>query len=140
MAIVDYMTHSIETDRSLDDIPLGIQAFWVTWIVQAEVNNGGFNQFYCNTADRLSVDAIKAFRYFNANAHADLMQQANAKRANEGATPKSMQADATKQSFVDSYAHSSLSPFDTRFEELQDELTELRHQKIRSVPHEFCDD
>ncbi len=40
------------------------RAFWLTWVVEGEVNNGGFNQYYWNTNDRFATDAVDAFRCF----------------------------------------------------------------------------
>ena len=52
-AIVDYVIHQLESgpdeDALLASLSKGNRALWLTWIVESEVNNGGFNQYYWNT-------------------------------------------------------------------------------------------
>jgi hypothetical protein len=44
--------------------PPGVRALYVTWEVEAEVNNGGFHQYYWNTGDRYSEQAVDGFEFF----------------------------------------------------------------------------
>src|SRR5712672_1559263 len=56
-AVFDYAASKLEGHHDdevhiVNKFPPGVRALYVTWEVEAEVNNGGFHQYYWNTADR----------------------------------------------------------------------------------------
>ena len=53
------------------------QHFYAIWGVQAEVNNGGFNQYYFNSSGRYADVAADGFKIIGALKFADLMRRAN---------------------------------------------------------------
>ena len=63
--------------NAVEELSPGQRALYVTWLVEGEVNNGGFNQFYFNSSGQFSGMAVDGFRLFGANKFADLMQRAN---------------------------------------------------------------
>ena len=53
-AVIDYVSAKIGDDfdhevQIVAKLPIGAQALYITWWVEAEVNNGGFNQYYWNS-------------------------------------------------------------------------------------------
>jgi hypothetical protein len=142
-AIFDYVATKLEGHYDnevhiVDALPPGVRALYVTWTVEAEVNNGGFNQYYWNTEDRFSEQAVESFEFFGAVKHATLMREANAVRANESATLAKFKDRDTLEAFSQSYEESHLGPLDERFHKLDENLSALRVAKIRAMPVQLC--
>lgn len=142
-AVLDYANAQLkgrydEEGTRVRELPIGIRALYLTWTVEAEVNNGGFNQYYYNTDDKFSSEAVAAFEYFGATEHAMLMREANAIRAGEAAALQKFKDRGTIDAFSESYEHSELGPLDKRFYRLIENLSQLRVARIRTAPQEFC--
>ena len=141
-AVVDYVStkldgHYDNEETIIAKLPSGIRALYVTWTVEAEVSNGGFNQYYYNTDDKFASDAVGAFEYFGATQHAELMREANTIRAAEAASLKTYKDKGTIEAFSESYEHSKLGPLDERFSKLGENLSQLRVARIRATPEQF---
>ena len=122
MAVFDYALTKLEGNYEQETqvvaaLPPGVRALYLTWVVESEVNNGGFDQYYGNTADRFSDQAVDAFEFFGATELASLMREANRVRADE--------------------RQQKLGPLDDRYYELGDKLSALRIAKIRAQPELF---
>jgi hypothetical protein len=52
------------------------QTFHLVWRLEAEVNNGGFEQFFFNSVGAFTPHAAAAFRRIGANESADLIDAA----------------------------------------------------------------
>ena len=139
--IVDYVVQKLESgfdeDTVLRSLSDGNRALWLTWIVEGEVNNGGFNQYYWNTDGKHSVEAVTSFEFFSASKHASLMREANATRKEEAATIREFEDKNTLEAFSDSYQASKLGPLDDKFYGLSEDLSALRIAKIRTDPELF---
>jgi hypothetical protein len=141
-AVVDYIFSKLEDhydqeEQIISALPAGARALYLTWIVEAEVNNGGFNQYYWNTGGCFAAEAVTAFRFFGAHEHAALMQEANAVRAAEADAISEFEEQGTLEAFSESYEVSKLGPLDERFYQLGEGLSTLRIAKIRELPEEF---
>jgi hypothetical protein len=145
LAVIDYVHAKLrgryeDEAKVLATLPAGIRALYVTWGVEAEVNNGGFNQYYWNSAGQFANDAVAAFEFFSAHKHAQLMQEANGLRTAEKTEIDKFKEEATIEAFSESYEVSKLGPLDDRFYKLNENLSELRIAKIRSEPALFSGD
>jgi len=141
-AVMDYACSKLDADydREVDIVralPYGIRAVYLTWVVEAEVNNGGFNQYYYNTDGIFASEAVEAFEYFGAARHASLLREANAVRATEADVMAEFKALGTLEAFSESYEHSQLGPLDDRFYKLEEDLSQLRIARIREAPESF---
>lgn len=141
-AVFDYAVTKLE--GHYDDeanianmLPPGVRALYVTWEVEAEVNNGGFHQYYWNTQDRYSREAVNGFEFFGAVKHAALMREANSVRAEEIDALAKFRKEDTSEAFAESSEASHLGPPDERFFALDESLSMLRVAKIRSMPAAF---
>jgi Sec-independent protein translocase protein TatA len=114
------------------------QAMFSVWWVEAEVNNGGFNQFYFNSSGQYAQMAVEGFELFGASKFADLMRQAN-QIYNENKERLEEFDDGTMESFSASYKENPLNDLDTEFYELYDTepLNKLRIAYIRKHLSEF---
>jgi hypothetical protein len=144
-AIVDYViakldSHHDQEEAVLNRLPKGVRLLWLTWVVEGQVNNGGFNQYYWNTNDVNSEDAVEAFEFFSAKEHAALMKEANRVRANEIDAMQGFKDQGSLEAFSESYKESKLNPIDSRFYRLNEDLSALRISKIRATPELFSGD
>jgi hypothetical protein len=143
-AIADYVWHKIYDYNRVVEVVHGLRsgtrAMYLTWVVEGEVNNGGFNQYYYNTDGQFASEAVDAFEYFGATQHAALMREANAVRLAEARPMQKFKDEATLQAFSESYKHSKLGPLDERFLKLTEDLSRLRIARVRQAPEEFIGD
>ncbi|WP_051697507.1 DMP19 family protein [Prevotella sp. 10(H)] len=114
----------------------GQQSIYSTWCVEAEVNNGGFNQFYFNSSERFADMAVNGFLLIGAEQHYKLMKEAN-KVYSENKEKLGSYNDGTLQSFSESYKDNPLKELDKIFYELEEDLNELRVKYIRVHYQEF---
>lgn len=116
----------------------GQKAIYVTWILEGEVNNGGFNQFYFNSSGQLADFAEDAFITVGAHKLADLVREAN---LTYDLVKNDLEKynDGTLESFSKSYEGNPLNDLDDKFYELAEvePLSNLRIKYIRSNIEEF---
>jgi hypothetical protein len=120
----------------------GRQAVFATWGLEAEVNNGGFNQYFYNfsTSGQYAEEAADGFVLIGAKKHANLTQRAidlymkNIKYFEK-------YKDGTLESFSKSYDNNSLDKLDKEFYTLDsvEHLSKLRIDYIRKHKNEFID-
>ncbi|WP_444946908.1 DUF4375 domain-containing protein [Microbulbifer sp. VTAC004] len=48
------------------------------WMLEAEVNNGGFNQFFWNSAGDISIETVASLHKIGASKTASIVEAANA--------------------------------------------------------------
>jgi hypothetical protein len=147
--IIDNILKKIESIESYEkqyevikSLSKGRQAIFATWVLEAEVNNGGFNQYFFNFASsgQYAEEARDGFNLIKAKKYADLTQQAIdivLKNAKELSKFK----DGTLESFSKSYENNPLNPLDSKFYELgkTENLSELRITYIRDHISDFVD-
>src|SRR5688572_13529984 len=125
-----------DVTKILETLQPGTRAVYLTWILEGEVNNGGFHQYYWNTGGRFAADTVDAFQYFGLEQHAELMQEANAVFREEAAVMARFQRLNTMQGLLDFHEITRLNQFDDR-SYLLDELSPLRAAMIRAMPEDF---
>ena len=142
-AVIDNIYEQIGDDykkelENVKKLTKGQQAMFSVWWVEAEVNNGGFNQFYFNSSGQYAEMAVDGFELFRATKHADLMRRANLiYSANQERLEEFN--DGTMESFSESYENNPLNALDEEFYELSksESLNELRIKYIREHQTEF---
>ena len=112
------------------------QAIYLIWWLEAEVNNGGFNQYYHNTNGKAYKHLPDALKLVGTTKFASLTQKANdiyEKQNNQG--------DLTKEAFSKSYENNPLNKLDDEFYNLykEENLGELMVKFIRKNKKEFTD-
>ncbi|MDO6388800.1 DMP19 family protein [Pontibacter sp. BT731] len=116
----------------------GQQAIFSTWMVEAEVNNGGFNQFYFNSSGQYANMAVDGFETVGAVKFAELMKEANTVYAS---IEKDLEKfdDGTLESFSASYKENPLNDLDDKFYKLgeSESLTNLKVRYIRENIDQF---
>ncbi len=145
-AIADNIQTKFNEDYSNEEeivrnLSLGQRAFYVTWILEAEVNNGGFNQFYFNSSGQLADLAEDSFKIIGAVKFADLVKQANSVYDDIKDDLEKFN-DGTIESFSKSYEQNPLNELDDKFYKLyKDEpLGQIRIKYIRENVNEFVNE
>ncbi|MDX2048252.1 MAG: DUF4375 domain-containing protein [Chitinophagaceae bacterium] len=116
------------------------QAIYMIWLLEAEVNNGGYNQFYFNPSGQFYKHLPEALKLIGANKFADLTKRANDTFEKEN--PKITQhQDGTLEGFSKSYEDNPLNKFDYEFYNLYkaENLQQIQVDFIRKHKTEFID-
>lgn len=141
--IIDHIHTKMNEDFSNEEdvvrnLSRGQRAVYVTWIVEAEVNNGGFNQFYYNSSGQLADLMVDAFKTIGAPQFADLAGQAHTVYNGIKEDLKKYN-DGTVESFSKSYEGNPLNDFDDKFYKLYESepLSQVKIKYIRDNVNEF---
>ena len=116
------------------EMPAGVRAIYTTWLVDAEVCNGGFNQFFWNQNRELGGEALAGYELMGAEAYADVMRGALATWEAEQAGQARFHAEGTLEAFSASYAHTTLGEADERYLELRDAIRDVWTRFARENP------
>jgi hypothetical protein len=57
-------------------LPAGVRAVYTTWLVDAEVNAGGFRQYFFNSSGQYAGDALAGYELLGAEEYAGVMRSA----------------------------------------------------------------
>ncbi len=116
------------------------QAIYMIWALEAEVNNGGYNQFYFNSSGQFYMHLPDALRLVGANKFADLTEKANKTFENEN-EKITKHRDGTIEGFSKSYDDNPLNDFDSEFYDLYkiENLQQIQVDFIRKNKKEFID-
>lgn len=114
------------------------QAIYLIWVLEGEVNNGGYNQFYFNSSGQFYKHLPDALKLVGANKFSDLTKRAN--ETFEKENPKITQhQDGTLEGFRKSYDDNPLNKFDDEFYALyeNENLQQFQIDYIRKHKNEF---
>ncbi|WP_460938215.1 DMP19 family protein [Spirosoma humi] len=116
------------------------QAIYMIWLLESEVNNGGYNQFYANSGGQYSKYLPSALKLVGADRLADLTQRANEvfKKENEKSSDSQ---DSTTTENSKPYPDYLFKRFDNDFYEIAqvDSLNQVQVDFIRSHKGKFID-
>lgn len=144
-AVIDNIQSKIKPDFSdeyqvVTKLTKGRQAIYTTFYLEAEVCNGGFNQYFYNSTGRFAKEASQGLAKIGAVKLTNLMNQAiNIYAENEQEITK--EQDGTLEGFSNSYDDNPLDELDDIFYALikEENLSALRINYIRNNPKEFID-
>ncbi|MEP7376173.1 MAG: DUF4375 domain-containing protein [Chitinophagaceae bacterium] len=116
------------------------QAIYIIWCLEAEINNGGYNQFYFNPSGQYGDLTPDALKLVGAAKFADLAERANEvyKKENEKITKHQ---DGSLEGFSKSYDDNPLNKFDDEFYELyrKENLQQLQVDFTKKHKQDFID-
>jgi hypothetical protein len=120
----------------------GFQMVHSTLEVEAEVANGGFNQYFWNSSGRFAAEALAGYKLVGATRHAELVEKAIAIYSRERPKQEQFKRKGTVQAFSESYEHTALNALDDPFYALDktEKISPLRIKYIRDHPAEFVGD
>ena len=125
------LARAVEIVRGL---PAGVQAIYSTWLVDAEVNNGGFNQYFWNPSGELAGDALVGYELLGAEEYAVVMRAALAVREIERERMAKFHEAGTMEAFSESYRHTELEEVDQRYYALGDRIYDIWARVARDRP------
>jgi hypothetical protein len=140
-SIVDHVGYLIGDDyeneyKIVMALPKEMRAVYTTWWVEAEVGNGGFNQYFWNSTGQFRHEAVQGYELIGANEHASLLREAIAVYEKEEARLKQYKDKNSLEGFSESYKDNPLNQFDERFFKL-DDANAMRANFIRKNMNAF---
>jgi hypothetical protein len=134
--VIDYIDHKIgdnyeEEYNIVTGLSKGFQAIYTTWWVEAEVNNGGFHQYFWNPSGKFADLAVVGFKEIGAIENAELMEKAIAIVIREFPEMKKFHDKGSPEAFSESYKYTKLNDLDDKFYEYKEDLSGLRIKYIR---------
>jgi hypothetical protein len=115
----------------------GFIAIYTTWWVEAEVVNGGFNQYFFNSSGSFASEAVAGFDLIGTPALARLMERAIAINRENQEKNKKLNVPRTLEAFSKSYKGNRLNKLDDEFYAQMEGLWKTRVRFIRANPHLF---
>lgn len=117
----------------LASLPLPLQAFYSTFIVEAEVYNGGFNQLFYNHGGAVARLAVLGYTAIRSPARSALVAEAVERLLAHMPELRAAWQDDTMEAFMGSYDLQVFDDLDDRFVALHDaeEGQALRIKYIR---------
>jgi hypothetical protein len=139
-AIYDYvatrLADAADSRAALVALPRGLQVFYLSFIVEAEVLNGGLDQFFYNPWSDMADLVAPALRELRADEAADLFEHACGIAAD---LPPLLEfnEDGTAKDVVESQAERALAQLDKRFCPLAGQFPMLRAEFIKKREEVF---
>jgi hypothetical protein len=115
-------------------LPRGVQLMWCSIVVEGELNNGGFNQFFFNGTDALAPVAIAGFEAIGAKPFAAVVNEAIKTARKHAPEVARSWGQGSIDDFMGSYRDEIFKDLDDRFYALyeQVDVTGLRARWMRS--------
>lgn len=114
----------------------GLQMLWATQLVDDEVNNGGFNQYFFNDSGQFAIEAIEGFELIGARERAELVRRAVDQLSRDAPRLKEFYEPRTMDAFMESYRHTDLGAIDNEWFDAQEFFTP-RTRYMREHAAEF---
>lgn len=120
----------------LDTLPLACQAHFIAFILDGEVLNGGFNQFWFNSPE-FAADAAQALEFLELPEAAELARRAS--KIYEGLEHKHREARqaGTIEAFMATYEGTPFQEVDDAYSAREAEWREARIRFIRENIDQF---
>lgn len=139
--IFEHISHGLPSDPDQElayilSLSKPQQVIYIIWLLEGEVNNGGFNQYYYNSSGQFAKLAPDALKLVGATQFAALTQAANKMYEKEKYRITRHQ-DGTSEGFSKSYENNPLDEFDDQFYKLKEPLGELQIAFIRNNKEAF---
>lgn len=114
----------------------GLQMLWATQLLDDEVNNGGFNQYFFNSSGQFAMEAIEGFTLIGAHERADLVRRAVDQLFRDAPRLREFYQQRTMEAFMASYKHTDLGAIDKAWFDAPEFFT-LRTRYIREHSEQF---
>jgi hypothetical protein len=114
-----------DRDSVVAHLPAGVQAVYTTWLVDVEVNNGGFNQFFFNPYGALAGLALAGYELMRADDYASVMRAAIATYEAERESMAAFYESDSPEALEESYEHTALGDVDQQYYSLGDRIYDI---------------
>ena len=134
-AVIDYVVdHMLGPEEGLDAIanwPSALQTWYAAFVVDAEVLNGGFNQFFFNSSGTLAPAVPSALRELGVDQAADIVEEALALLGQHAPALEAAAEEGTIDAFMETYLDQPFSELDDRYGRLEEALRDARIRFLR---------
>ena len=117
-------------------LPPAVRAIYTTWLVDAEVNAGGFHQYFFNSSGQYAGDALSGYELLGAEEYAAIMRSAIATFEIDRVRLASFETE-DPETHADSAVHAVLREIDQRYYALGDRIYHAWAVLAVSRPEEF---
>ena len=117
-------------------LPEAVRGVHAALILDAQVKNGGFNQFFWNAAHWADT-ALQALAVLGATEHAGLLQEAMDLAVDQMSHLLPYHVEGSVEAFSASYKEGVFEALDVRYYGLPD-LDRILSRAIREHPERFC--
>src|SRR5690348_6286838 len=140
-AIVQHVHHRVAGSWGREapiirSLPAGVRAIYTTWLVDAEVNAGGFHQYFFNSSGQYAGDALAGYELLGTEEYASIMRSAIATFEIDRERLASFEAE-DPELLAESTAHAELHEIDQRYYALGDRIYHAWAVFVLSRPEEF---
>lgn len=136
--VVDHMLGKGAEPDAIATWPEGLQAWYITFVVDAEVLNGGFNQLFFNSSGALTPAAPWAFEQIGSYAAADLMRRALELLEQHAPALEAAAGAGTSEAFMATYVDQPFAKLDQQYCQMEEELRSARLRFIREQAASLC--
>ena len=121
-----------ESTQGYDSLRPEERVFYCVWTLEAEVNNGGFSQFYFNCSGDIATKVPDALRSIGATHTASIAERANAVFGADGPSVDCVERQARLEELGDA-ASAELEVFDQEFLEYREDLSRLLAEYMKAA-------
>lgn len=126
-AVIQHVAFQVGDDASripdvVRGLPAGLRAIYATYVVDMEVSNGGFNQFFWNPSSHYAEDALQGYELLGAAEYAAVLRGALEIRAAEEERLAPYDRAGTLEAFSASYGMTRLGEADENYYSLGNRL------------------
>jgi hypothetical protein len=130
--------HPVDQFKAFSTLPRGMKYVFATALLEGEVENGGFNQYFYNVSSDYALEALAGYRAIGALEHARVLREAIDTYHRERWFHFRVKLRHSLDAFFDSHQHTNLARVDSDFHELEDDTVALRAAFIRENLNEFA--
>ncbi len=144
---IEHLVFSVLVDMALEDYDRemavvnswtpGKQMLYSTWILEGEVNNGGFHQYFWNTEGKHAQMALAGYRMVGAKAYANITERAIETYETEKKQQQKFKDKGTVDAFSESNEESKLDALDNEFYKLKEDVSAMRVKYIKEHLQDF---
>jgi hypothetical protein len=137
---LDYVIARIRYSRDelsvLRSLPKGLQMIYTTHYLEADVNNGGFIQYFHNQGEEMARLAEEGYLFLGAKQHEKIVARAIEVYKQEQTMLHAYWNSNDPHGFSESYEHSKLVQLDDEFYEVesQEDPWEMRIRYLQQHP------
>lgn len=138
MALHDYLTKKSSYGKKIKKLSKEEAIFYLCQVLEVEINNGGFNQYFFNPSGNYSLETLQALKLINANKTSLIHEKAISIFPNS-IVPKNraVRQELLDEILEDEKKNGILNDADDDFYKYEDDLLELNYSFIIANKESF---
>lgn len=126
-------------DAVMRRMPEGLRAYYAMFIMDGEINNGGFEQYYVNTDGSWEREALRCYEMIGAKQHVEVVRKAIAIADSDLPGDERDRAKGNEEAFASVYKDSELSKLNDAYYDVdeKDPWTPRLAAYVRAHPEQF---